>query len=112
MGEEARGVAGGAAFDDTDVLLAQPGVFELAAIGFDQIEVDFRAEVAVAGTLNESVPGEIVPNEVTVPPPTVTVGLGDFSFKPQPVMVTTVLGGPDVGEKLEMLGRIRKSSVD
>src|SRR5690348_13384646 len=50
MGEEARCVASSAALDDADVLLADAGVFELAVVGGNQIEVDFRAEIAVAGS--------------------------------------------------------------
>jgi len=65
-------------------------------------------EVAVAGTLNESVFGEMVPNVTTAPPPTVTSGCGDFSFKPAPLMVTRVLGVPELGEKLKIVGNILK----
>ena len=57
-------------------------------------------EVALAGTLNERVVGDTVLKLVTVPPPTVTVGLGDPSFKPAPVTVTSVPFEPEPGEKL------------
>jgi hypothetical protein len=69
-------------------------------------------EVAVAGTLNVSVPAEIVPKEVTTPPPTMTTGPGDASFNPAPVSVTSVPTGPEVGEKFKIVGRILKSSVE
>ena len=57
-------------------------------------------EVAVAGTVNVSVFGEMVLKLVTVPLPMVTVGFGDFSFMPAPFTVTVVPGVPDPGEKL------------
>ena len=57
-------------------------------------------EVAVAGTLNESVFGETVPKVVIVPLPTMTIGSGDLSFNPAPFTVTTVPLEPEPGEKL------------
>ena len=69
-------------------------------------------EEAVGGTLNVSVPGEIVLKERTGPPPTVTMGAGDSSFRPVPVRVTTVPFVPEVGVKFNIVGRMRKSAVD
>lgn len=54
---------------------------------------------AVPGTLKERVFGLIVPKLVTAAPPTVTEGLGDFSFNPAPATVTKVPDGPKFGEK-------------
>jgi hypothetical protein len=71
-----------------------------------------KPEVAVAGTLNVSVLGEIVPNVVTVPLPIVTSGCGDFSFSPAPLMVISVFEGPDDGEKLKIVGNILKLADD
>ena len=69
-------------------------------------------EDAVEGILNISVPGETVVNDVTTPPPIVTTGTGDSSFRPEPVSVTVVPFVPIVGEKFAMVGRIRESRVD
>lgn len=57
-------------------------------------------DAAVAGILKVSVVGETVVKAVTVPPPIVTVGFGDFSFKPAPLTVTAAPGTPRFGEKL------------
>lgn len=64
------------------------------------VVMEITPEAAVAGTLNESVLALTVPKVVTLPPPTVTVGLGDCSLRPAPVTVTKVPTGPNVGEKL------------
>ena len=69
-------------------------------------------EEALAGTLNESTPGDTVLKLTAAPPPTVTSGCGDFSFSPEPNTVTNVFVAPKPGEKLEMLGRILKSVAD
>ena len=72
------------------------------------VVMEIRPDAAVAGILNESELALIVPKVVTVPPPTVTVGFGDRSLRPAPVTVTGVPTGPKVGEKLKMVGSIRK----
>ena len=67
-------------------------------------------EAAFAGTLNEREVAETMPNAAagTATPPIVTSGRGDFSFNPVPRTVMVVLVGPEPGEKLVMLGRMRK----
>ncbi len=50
MREEASAVARGAAFDHADVFVTNSGILQLALVGFDQVEMDFGPEFAVAGS--------------------------------------------------------------
>ena len=76
------------------------------------VVIVMKPEEAFAGTLNETEPAETGPTAVAVTPPTVISGCGDFSFNPEPSTVTSVLVGPEPGEKLAMLGRILKSVAE
>src|SRR5271157_4337282 len=48
MREEASRIARGTSLENADVFLANSGVPQLALVGFNQIEVDFGAELAVS----------------------------------------------------------------
>ena len=54
MREKALRVARRASLDDADVFLANSGVLQLALVGFDQIEMNFGPEFAVARELADS----------------------------------------------------------
>ena len=49
MGKEPLRVAGGAAVDDGDVVEIEASIFELMPVRCDQVEVNLRTEVAMAG---------------------------------------------------------------
>ena len=60
MREEARGIAGSAAVNYADVLPAQASVFQLAAIGFNQVEMNLPLEIAVTRQDDESVQRDVL----------------------------------------------------
>ena len=48
VGEEASAITGCTSVDYADVVRAYAGIFQLAAIGGHQVEMDLRTEIAVA----------------------------------------------------------------
>ena len=75
------------------------------------VVMEIRPDAAVEGTLNESELALTAPKLVTPPPPTLMAGSGDCSLRPAPVTVTIVPTGPKAGEKLKIVGSMRKLEV-
>ena len=99
-GEEARRIAGGAAVNDADVLLAQTGVFQLAAIGLHQIEMNLRPEIAVTrGALIQEQQRIAHVNRVGVEDLfEEIVGVGELRFELGAHLVTDLIAAaPDAG---------------